>query len=67
MTLTLDLPPVPSPTFPATDDSTLALFAQWRAEDAQRTSEEAAEEQRQWEQFEQNVNETHDALGMKRL
>jgi hypothetical protein len=56
--LAQNLPPVPDTLPQKTDDPTLALFAQWKAEDAQMTPEEAAEEQRLWEQFEQNVNET---------
>ena len=56
--LTQNLPPVPDAVPQKTEDSTLALFAQWKAVDAQMTPEEAAEEQRLWEQFEQNVNET---------
>lgn len=49
------------------EDPTLALFGQWSAEDARMTPEEAAEEQRLWERFEGGVNETRDALGMRRL
>ena len=63
--LTQNLPPVPDAVSQNMADPTLALFAQWKAEDAQMTPEEAAEEQRLWEQFEQNVNETRDALGMR--
>jgi hypothetical protein len=57
--LTQNLPPVPGPISEETKDPTLALFAQWKADDAQITPEEAAQEQRLWEQFEQNINETH--------
>ena len=48
-------------------DSTLALFAEWEKEDARMTPEEAAAENRLWEQFAQGVNETRAALGMRRL
>ena len=56
--LTQNLPSVPAAASQNAADPTLALFAQWKAEDAQMTPEEAAAEQRLWEQFEQNVNET---------
>jgi hypothetical protein len=46
---------------------TLALFAQWAVEDARKTPEETAQEDRLWEQFEAGINETRDALGMRRL
>ena len=48
------LPPVDS----GENDPTLALFAQWNAEDAAMTAEEAEAERRLWERFESNVNET---------
>ena len=57
------LPPAPE----GEEDPTLALFAQWDAEDARMTPEEAAEEQRLWERFEGGVNETRQALGMRHL
>ena len=57
------LPPAPD----AAEDSTLALFARWDAEDAQMTTEEVAEEQNLWDRFESGVNETRAALGMRRL
>lgn len=65
--LTQNLPPIPNVPAQDTANQTLALFAQWKAEDAQMTPEEAAEEQQLWKQFEQNVNETRDALGMRHL
>jgi len=49
------------------EDPTLALFAQWAQEDAQKTPEEIAQEDRLWEEFESGINETRDALGMRRL
>jgi len=61
--LTANLPPASD----AEDDPTLALFAQWSAEDAQMTPEETAEEQRLWERFEGGINETREASGMRRL
>lgn len=61
--VTEHLPPVPE----GEEDPTLALFAQWDAEDARMTPEEAAEEQRVWERFEGGVNETRQALGMRHL
>lgn len=51
----------------AENDSTLALFAQWDAEDAAMTAEEADEERRLWQRFESNVNETRQAQNMRRL
>ena len=65
--LTQNLPSVSENISQTMEDPTLALFAQWKAEDAQMTPEEAAEEQQLWEQFEQNVNETRDTLGMRHL
>lgn len=51
----------------AEDDPTLALFAQWEQEDARKTPEETAEEERLWEEFERGINETRAALGMRQL
>ena len=48
-------------------DPTLELFRQWAAEDAKRTPDEAAQENELWEQFQANLNETRQALGMRRL
>ena len=63
--LTKQLPsPIPNG---AQVDPTLAIFAQWELEDAQKTSEEAAEEDRMWEEFENGINETRKALGMRQL
>ena len=61
--VTEHLPPAPE----GEEDPTLALFAQWDAEDRQMTPEEAAEEQRVWERFEGGVNETRQELGMRHL
>jgi len=51
----------------APEDPTLALFAQWAQEEAQKTPGEIAQEDRLWEEFEHGINETRDALGMRRL
>jgi pimeloyl-ACP methyl ester carboxylesterase len=51
----------------AGEDPTLALFAQWEQEDAQKTPEEIADEDRLWQEFEKGINETRSALGMRRL
>jgi len=59
------LPPVTKASRP--EDPTLALFRQWAEEDAQRTPEEAAQENELWERFLTNVNETREALGMRKL
>ncbi|BDI29834.1 hypothetical protein CCAX7_18850 [Capsulimonas corticalis] len=48
-------------------DPTLQLFAQWEKEDAQMTSEEIAQEQKLWSEFERNTNETREQLGMRQL
>jgi hypothetical protein len=48
------LPPIPSNE--DEEDPTLALFAQWDREDALMTPEEIEAEQRQFEQFKQNIN-----------
>ena len=63
--VTEHLPPVaPSR---AEADPTLALFAQWNEEDRRMTTEEIEQEQHLWRQFEEEINETRRALGMKRL
>lgn len=49
------------------EDLTLALFAQWAKEDAQKSPEEIAQEDRLWEEFETGINETRAALGMRHL
>lgn len=49
------------------NDPTLALFAQWNAEDAAMTAEEADAERQLWERFESNVNETRQAQHMRML
>jgi hypothetical protein len=48
-------------------DPTLVLFAQWKQEDAQKSPDEAEDEERMWEEFERGVNETRTALGMRQL
>ena len=49
------------------EDPTLALFRQWAEEDVKRTPEEAKRENEFWEQFQTSVNETREALGMRKL
>jgi hypothetical protein len=46
-------------------DPTLALFAQWEREDAQMTTEEISEENRQWEEFKANVNAERERAGAR--
>lgn len=65
--VTSHLPPAPAEPGDEPEDPTLALFAQWEKEDAQMTPEEVERERRLWEQFEQGINETRAALGMRRL
>lgn len=48
-------------------DPTLALFAQWEQEDARKSPEESADEERLWEAFEKGINETRKALKMRPL
>ncbi|WP_089933252.1 hypothetical protein [Candidatus Entotheonella palauensis] len=50
-----------------TEDPTLALFAQWDAEDAQMTAEELAEAQQAYTTFTQNMNAERERLGARRL
>lgn len=50
-----------------TDDPTLALFAQWDAEDAQMTAEELAEAQKAYTTFTQHMNAERERLGARRL
>jgi len=56
---------------PATEseeiDPTLALFAQWSQEDAAKTPEEITEEDQLWREFEQGINATRQAQGMRQL
>lgn len=58
---------LPEPKSAPPEDPTLALFHQWAAEDAQRTPEEADEENDLWDRFQANVNTTRQALGMRHL
>jgi len=48
-------------------DPTAALFAQWAIEDAGRTEAEAAADDKLWNEFEQRINETRRASGMRLL
>jgi hypothetical protein len=56
---------------PASDgeniDPTEALFAQWAKEDEGRTAEEAAADDKLWHEFEQGINDTRRASGMRLL
>jgi hypothetical protein len=49
------------------DVPTQTLFAQWDAEDAQMTDAEREAEDRLWEAFQQGVNDSRAALGMRTL
>lgn len=49
------------------EDPTLALFRKWEAEGTARTAEEAEQENELWERFQENVNQTRAALGMRQL
>ena len=49
------------------EDPTLAIFAKWQQEDALKTPEEAADEERLWKEFEKGINETRQSLGMRQL
>ena len=57
------------PTLPAIpeQDPTLALFAQWRREDALMTPEEIEQERKLWEAVEQGINESRAEQGMRQL
>jgi hypothetical protein len=46
---------------------TLALFGEWKQEDARLTPEEMEQKRQLWEQFDRGINETRDALGMREL
>lgn len=48
-------------------DPTLALFAQWEKEDADMTPEEIEQERHLWEAFQQDINATRHAQGMRQL
>jgi|HubBroStandDraft_4_1064222.scaffolds.fasta_scaffold369479_2 hypothetical protein len=48
-------------------DKTVALFAQWDKEDASRTPEETAANDKLWQEFELGINATRQALGMRLL
>ena len=48
-------------------DPTMALFAQWAQEDADKTPEEIAAEDQLWQEFEQGINATRQAQGMRQL
>jgi hypothetical protein len=49
------------------ETTTQALFRKWDEEDARMTDEEREAAERLWEEFQQGVNETRDALGMRRV
>ena len=48
-------------------DPTLALFAQWEQEDADKTPEEIAAEDQIWQEFEQGINATRQAQRMRQF
>jgi hypothetical protein len=48
-------------------DRTLALFAQWEAEDATDDPEEIARRNREWEEFKSNINATRAETGARIL
>ena len=48
-------------------DPTVALFTQWEKEDALKSPQESVEEARLWEAFEQGINESRHAQGMRLL
>jgi hypothetical protein len=48
-------------------DPTLALFVQWELEDANKTLEEIAAEEKLWQEFEQGINATRQAQGMREI
>ena len=62
--VTEHLPPSPAD---AEADPTLALFALWEKEDAGKTLEEVAAEDQLWKEFEQGINATRQAQGMRLL
>ena len=49
------------------DEAMLAMFREWEAEDATMSPGEINRENALWEKFWANVNETREALGMRRL
>jgi hypothetical protein len=49
------------------DVPTQTLFAQWATEDARMTEAEREAEGRLWESFQQGINETRAALGMRQI
>ena len=62
--VTEHLPPVTSDT---PEDPTLALFAQWDADDAQMTPEDIAEAQRDYDAFTQRMNAERARSGARLL
>jgi len=48
-------------------DATLAQFAAWEREDANRTAEQIAGEDQLWKDFEKGINTTRKAQGMRIL
>ena len=57
---------LPPPSKPESDP-TLALFEEWRKEDANMSEEEIEEEERFWVDFRESLNETRRACGMREL
>lgn len=70
----IELPSVDSksdlPDFTAQEaekNATLAQFAEWEREDAHKTAEQVAEEDQLWKAFEEGINSTRKAHGMRTL
>jgi hypothetical protein len=60
-------PVIPGPEPLPGETPTEALFRTWDEEDARMTEEERAAAERLWEDFQRGVNETREALGMRRV
>jgi len=60
-------PHLPSVPAHSGETPTQAQFRQWAVEDAGMTEKERQEEDELWEEFERGINQTRDALGMRRL
>jgi len=58
---------LPEPTNESDANPTLALFAKWREEDAKMTDAEREAEDKLWDDFLHNLNETRASLGMEPL
>jgi len=56
-----------APAGPRGEDPTLALFRQWEEEDANMTSEELEDAQRELDEFKEHLNEERRRAGMRIL